>query len=319
MAYQLLGAARARRRYPPPGRIIDMGGHRLHANCHGAGTPLVLLESGIAGSSLSWTRVQPGVAAFTRVCAYDRAGLGWSDRPARPRTIERILDELDALLAAVAGDDRAVLVGHSFGSLLVRACAARHPRRVAGLVLVDPPVEWLTMTLERRRLLRGARVLSRTGLVLAHLGVVRAALALLTGGAPGAPRRFVKVFGPTAARTLERLVAEVRKLPSDVHPVVQALWCQPKCFSAMAGYLGALAESHAALAAAAPPPDVPVIVISGGHQTTDLVEAQRRMGGAGLRHQVIARGSGHWVPFDEPALVTDAVQELVTLAREALS
>jgi hypothetical protein len=66
---------------------------------------------------------------------------------------------------------------------------------------------------------------------------VRACLALLTGGAPAAPRYFVKVFGPTAARTLERLVGEVRKLPSDIHPGVQALWCQPKCFQAMADHL----------------------------------------------------------------------------------
>src|SRR5919204_4046178 len=83
----------------------------------------------------------------------------------------------------------------------------------------------------------GGIQLSRVGGLLARIGVVRACLALLTSGVPGVPRNFVRVFGPTAARTLERLVGEVRKLPPDVHPVVQALWCQPKCFQAMANHL----------------------------------------------------------------------------------
>jgi pimeloyl-ACP methyl ester carboxylesterase len=207
-----------------------------------------------------------------------------------------------------------VLVGHSFGALIVSAHAARHPDSVAGVVLVDPPVEWLTITPERRRLLRGARLLSRFGVILARLGVVRAALALLTGGAPGASRGLVKLFGPTTARTLERLVGEVRKLPPEVHPLVEALWCQPKCFRAMAAYLHVLETEGPELAAVRPPPGVPVIVISGGHQPRHLVDAQRRFGGAALRRQIIAHGSGHWVPFDEPGLVIDAVRELVESA-----
>ena len=188
---------------------------------------MVLLESGIAASSFSWALVQPEVAKFTRVCAYDRAGLAWSDVPSCPRTSTRIVDELDAVLVHVAvrqrgpqrsnrvGDpERCVLVGHSFGSFVVQTYAARHPADVVGIVLIDPPIEWLTMTPHRVRMLRGVTCLSRVGILLAYFGLVRACLALLTGGTPAAPRRFVKIFGPTAARTLERLVGEVRKLPS---------------------------------------------------------------------------------------------------------
>ena len=104
---------------------------------------------------------------------------------------------------------------------------------------MDPPTEWLTVTPRRVHLLRRGIRLSKVGAVLARLGIVRASLALLTGGAPAAPRRFSQLFGPTAARTLERLVGEVRKLPPEVHPMVKAHWSQPKCFTAMADYLGA--------------------------------------------------------------------------------
>jgi pimeloyl-ACP methyl ester carboxylesterase len=166
----------------------------------------VLLESGIAASSLSWARVQPAIAQFTEACAYDRAGLAWSDAPSCPRTFDRIVDELAAVVGHARRDRPLILVGHSFGSLIVRGYAARHPRNVAGLVLVDPPTDWLAIGPEQARRLRGATHLSRIGAALAHVGVVRACLALLTGGQPGAPRQFARLFGPQASRALERLV-----------------------------------------------------------------------------------------------------------------
>jgi pimeloyl-ACP methyl ester carboxylesterase len=292
--------------------LIDVGGHRLHVVCRGSGSPVVLLEAGIAASSLSWALVQPEIAKLTRTCAYDRAGLAWSDVASCPRTFERIIDELATVLARVAAGERYVLVGHSFGSFVIRAYAARHPENVLGLVLVDPPTEWLTMTPQRARILSGGRHLSRFGAVLAHLGVVRACLALLSGGAPGAPRRFVKVFGPTAARTLERLVGEVRKLPADVHPTIQALWCQPKCFYAMADHLGVLEREGVSLSQFIPSREIPVVVISSGNQPPEQIAAHRMLAERSENgHHVIAARSAHWVQFDEPALVVAQVRALV--------
>jgi pimeloyl-ACP methyl ester carboxylesterase len=312
VAYQTYGA---RRRPPPPGDLAQVNGHRLHVHCRGHADPLVVLESAIAASSLSWSVVQPAVAAFARTCAYDRAGLGWSDPPSYPRTFSRMVDDLAGITARAARGAPRILVGHSFGTFLVLAYATRHPRDVAGLVLIDPPLEWLTMTPERRRMLRGAVFMSRVGAVLATLGVVRLSLALLTGGAPGAPRRFVRIFGPTTARTLERLVGEVRKLPADVHPLVREIWCQPKSFVAMAGHFAVLARERATLASLAPPADVPTVVISSGGQSDDLLAAHAALARASRRgRHLVSREVGHWVQFDEPGLVIAAIRDLVESA-----
>jgi pimeloyl-ACP methyl ester carboxylesterase len=316
VVYQRFGAWRDRRRFPPPGTLIDVNSGRRHAVCRGEGGPAVLFEAAIAASSVSWAVVQREVATFTRACAYDRAGLGWSDPPSSARTVDRMCDELGAVVSGLGVHTPFVLVGHSFGSILARVYAARHPTDVAGLVLIDPPTEWLTVTPDRARLLRGGWFMSRVGALLAHVGVVRACLALLTGGAPAASRGFVKVFGPTTARTLERLVGEVRKLPPEAHAVVQALWCQPKCFRAMGDHFRTLEREGAVLSAEAPPPETPVVVISSGRQPAEQLAAHRRLaeGSARGRHVMAAR-SAHWVQFDEPALVVEAVRELVELVR----
>jgi pimeloyl-ACP methyl ester carboxylesterase len=314
--YQRVGSRRQRRRFAPPGIFIDVGGHRLHVVCRGEGSPMVLFESGIAASSLSWSAVQPEVAKFTRTCAYDRAGLAWSDAPSCPRTFDRVVDELSAVLSHAAPGLPYVLVGHSFGSFVVCAYAARNPERVAALVLVDPATEWLTMNPQRARMIWGARHLSKIGALLAHVGVVRVCLALLTGGAPGAPRRFVRIFfGSTTARTLGRLVGEVRKLPVDVHPVVQELWCQPKCFHAMADHLLALERHGDAIAAVTPPPEIPVVVISSGDQPEEQLRAHKAFAERSVngRHVTAAR-SAHWVQFDEPELIVSIVRDLVESA-----
>lgn len=301
-----------RRRFAPPGELIEVGLHRLHARCAGSGAPLVLLESGIAASSLSWSLVQPEIATFTRVCAYDRAGFAWSDAASSPRTFDRIVDELACVLDRVAAGEQYVLVGHSFGSFVVRAYAARHPDRVVGLVLVDPPTEWLAMTPQQLRLIRRGRRLSRVGWVLAQLGIVRAALTLLTGGVPGAPRRLVKVFGPTAAGTLQRLVGEVRKLPSDVHPMVQEVWCDPKCFRAMAAHLRVLETEGPAIEATRPPEGMPLIVISSGNHPPEEIAQHRALASrASEARHVVADRSTHWVQFDQPELIVGAVRDLI--------
>lgn len=125
------------RRYPPPGKLVDIGGYRLHLNCSGEGAPTVIMDSGAGGNSLSWYLVQPEIAKFTRVCTYDRAGLGWSERGPLPRTSRHFVQELHALLVNANIKGPYVLVGHSLGGMNIRLYAVLYPDDVAGMVLVD--------------------------------------------------------------------------------------------------------------------------------------------------------------------------------------
>jgi pimeloyl-ACP methyl ester carboxylesterase len=316
--YQSIGARRSARTCMAPGAMIDVGGRRLHALCAGSGTPAVVLESGIAASSLSWTHVLPEIAKFVRVCAYDRAGLAWSEADTRARSLSHIVEDLHAMLRNAAVSPPYVLAGHSFGCFIVCAFASRHPELTAGLVLVDPPAasEWRQPSEYHARLLWGGIHLSRIGGLLARIGVVRACLSLLTGGAPGVPRRFVKIFGPTAARTLHHLVDEVRKLPPDVYPAVQAHWCQPKCFRAMADHLRVLQEASEFIATLKSLPDVPLVIISSGELPQERIAEHQelaRLSSSG-RH-VVAKASGHWIQLDEPDVVIAAIRDVVDRVR----
>ena len=129
--------SRLARAYPAPGQLVDVGGYRLHLYCIGEGSPTVVLEAGLNDCSLQWTQVQTEIAKFARVCSYDRAGLGWSDRGGLPRTGTAMVLELQKLIERSGIQGPLVLVGHSFGGLLAREYAQAHSGRVVGLVLVD--------------------------------------------------------------------------------------------------------------------------------------------------------------------------------------
>ena len=126
--------------FPAPGKLIDVGGWRLHLNCIGeaqGSQPTVILEAGKGDFSVEWSLVQPQVAKFARVCSYDRAGDGWSDLGPHPRTFHQIVYELHTLLERASIKSPLVLVGHSYGGWLVRLYASTYPADVVGMVLVE--------------------------------------------------------------------------------------------------------------------------------------------------------------------------------------
>ncbi len=117
--------------------LIDVGGHRLHLELFGRGAPTVVFDAGLSDAAERWGTVPALVAAFARVCVYDRAGLGRSEAGPLPRTSGRIVDDLHVALAGAGLAPPYVLVGHSFGGQNMRLYASRHPADVVGLVLVD--------------------------------------------------------------------------------------------------------------------------------------------------------------------------------------
>jgi pimeloyl-ACP methyl ester carboxylesterase len=150
--------AQGTRTDPPPGQLIDVAGHRMHLRCVGPmyGTPTVVLEAGGGGFSSSWSRVQELLPPVARSCAYDRAGLGWSEPGPAPRTMRQEAYELHELLTAAHVGPPLVLVGHSIGGINVRIYAERYGADVAGIVLVDAAHE--STVLYNTRLNRWARI-----------------------------------------------------------------------------------------------------------------------------------------------------------------
>jgi pimeloyl-ACP methyl ester carboxylesterase len=125
----------------PTGKMVDLGGHRLHVDCTGKGSPTVVVENGLGDFSFDWILVQQRVARFTRICTYDRAGYAWSDPGPLPRTFAQINMELRDALRRLGEHGPYVLVGHSYGGPAMRNFATVYASDVVGVVFVDAAFE----------------------------------------------------------------------------------------------------------------------------------------------------------------------------------
>ncbi len=292
------------RRFPPPGEKTD-----LHCVDLGIGYPTVILESGIAASSLSWRPIQQQIARFTRVISYDRAGLGWSNPAPHPRSLHQLVAELHSLIQAKTIPEPVILVGHSFGGLVVRAYAVAHPEAVAALILLDPvlPAGWCDLSPDRQSMLQRGVTLSRRGALLARLGIVRFAITLAERGARLIPLLINRASSGDGSSVPERLIGEVRKLPPELWPLIKAQWCQPKSFHAMASYLALLPEACSE-AQHWPASAIPLTIISAANATPAQLAEWDHLAPA---HHIHAKTAGHWVHLDEPDLVITAIREMI--------
>lgn len=134
--YQWRASIQDRQSYPP-GQFVDLGDHQVHLHCTGSGTPTVILESGSINTYLTWTKVQPEIAEFTRVCSYDRAGLGWSSSISEPQRSSDVAKRLSRLLKEANIEPPYILAGHSRGGIHVRTFNTAYPATVAGLIFID--------------------------------------------------------------------------------------------------------------------------------------------------------------------------------------
>ena len=320
IVYQWAGTRSDLRRYPPPGSLFTVNGTDLHIRVAGSGRPPVIFEAGVAASSVSWRPVQDRIAEFTTTAAYDRAGFAWSGRSKKSSTATEMNDTLRALLTQAGLAPPYILVGHSFGALLVRLYASRWPEEVAGLVLIDPALvqEWGSPDEAKLRMLGRGVSLSRRGGLLAKIGFVRFSLAMLTSGMQFLPKLLSQLTSGKGHSVSSRLVGEVRKLPVELWPAVQSHWCRPESFESMARHLEQLPATAAGVGKLASFCDIPITVISGGHLTgaqSAEHEAIARSSPQG-RH-IFAKESGHWVHLDQPDTVIEAIREMVSRTTES--
>jgi len=273
--YQWAATRRELATTPPPGHLVDVGGHRLHLWCMGSGAPAAILEAGLGGSIADWGFVQPEIARFTRVCSYDRAGMGYSDPGPSPRTARRIAEELGRLIDRSGLQGPVVLVAASSGGFDVRVFASDHTERVAGLVLIDASHEDQQHDIPR---------LARWVPLLSSIGIFR-----LLGISFGPP---LAVMSPP----VQRFVAATRFRAAG--------------YQAAADEIIHIRESAAEVRTSRRKLPVPVVVVSGArgadatwrHLQRDQVALSDRS------CQLVADESGHLVQIDQPQIVVYAVR-----------
>jgi pimeloyl-ACP methyl ester carboxylesterase len=284
--YEVVAAANDAKQ-PPPGRLVDVGGFRLHILCTGKqGAPAVVLDAGLGDSSLVWASVQEQLSPHVRVCSFDRAGI-----PATaPRTPHAAVEELYALLQNAGEPPPYVLVGHSAGVNYVRLYAHAYPKTVKGLVLVEPPLlqeasPGLVTTVSAIRL--GIGALARVGGVrlLAKAGQ----MGILYGGSQPPPSIAEHAAFLYRPQSIAASVQETRALPAIVQHMNQA--ARPHAWN-----------------------DWPVTIIAaqqGAEPKPELTAALAGLAQLSSRGKVVTVRGSHSVQFEHPEKIAEAILEVV--------
>jgi pimeloyl-ACP methyl ester carboxylesterase len=316
--YQCLGARRDRRRYTSEGRWIDIGGTRkLYLVEKGSSGPTVLFEAGIAATNLNWFHIQEAVSRFASTASYDRGGLGWSSPCRTARTPANIAAELHQMLEGAGIKPPYILVGHSFGGLVMRRFALNFPEEVTSMVLVDPMrcEEWPPLNPGKQSEIDRGRKLFRFAIPAARIGVARLAVASLFLRSGLAAQQLAGAAGNGGRHVLDRIKDEVGKMPREVWPIVAAHWSRPGNYTGMRKHVEAVPDTVREMHNAEPIQKIPVLVLTPG-KSTPLSEEQIGRIGSSVQ-QVIASKSAHWIHLDQPELVIDSIWNMVMSAAEA--
>jgi pimeloyl-ACP methyl ester carboxylesterase len=310
--YQRVGARRDRLRYTDSGRWVDIGsGCRLYLLEKGSGGPTVLFESGIAATNLNWCRIQETVSHFTHTASYDRGGLGWSSPASSARTPGNIAIELHAMLEAAGIKPPYVLVGHSFGGLVMRRFALLYPEDVTGVVLVDPMrcEEWPPLDPAKQSTLDRGKRLTGYAIPIARCGLARLAVTSLLCRSGRLSGLLAGAAGDGGKHVLGRIKDEVGKMPQEVWPMVAAHWSRPSYYAGMCSHVVAVPDTVREMQDADPIIGIPVTLLT-PENASPLGERDLSQIGDNVQ-QVIAPASAHWIHLDQPDLVIGSIREMV--------
>ena len=314
--YQATASANDSKKFSPPGKIYNIGDYRLHLYCTGKGSPTVILEAGAGLPALSWYLVQKEVEGFARVCSYDRAGYGWSDPASGPLSPAQVAADLHKLLETADVSGPYILVGHSAGGLYVRAYASRYPSEVEGLVLVDAVREQQNSHYPQGyvKIINNSNAMMPFCQIIAPFGVMRAF-------------KFLNVLVPG------------NLLPADVEGAfLSTIYRTPYC-TAFTNEGKAVSLFHRQPDLPNSLGDLPLIVLSRGITADEeyaqmgamqsvisrdvyakVYEANQEMQKELVSlstqgRQVIATQSSHFIHYDQPDLVIDAIREILSQVR----
>lgn len=287
--YEPVAEAADAKAYPPPGQMVDVGGYRLHIHCTGAGSPTVVIETGWGDSSASWGWVQPEVAKTTRICTYDRAGMGWSEASPQPRVAREYAKELHTLLAKANEPGPYVLVGHSMGGFTVLVYAHDYPADVLGLVLVD------TQDLP-----------------------ASAGAAPASASKPGGGNAFPSLLARTGLiRVLAEPLGSVENLPEGDKQAYTASAVAPRGVQTVADEFMGMNEGGAQARAVTTLGALPLIVLSRGKDLdAKHTAAQARLLQLSTNsQQLFAEQSGHPIMIEQPEAAIAAIVKMVEQVR----
>jgi pimeloyl-ACP methyl ester carboxylesterase len=296
--YEPMAEAADAKAYPPPGQLVDVGGYRLHINCTGNGSPTVVIEAGLGDWSTSWGFIQSEVAKTTRVCTYDRAGMGWSEAGPLPRDAAQFARELHTLLQNANIPGPYVMVGHSLGGLGVRVFVHDYSSEVSGVVLIE--------SMNPKQLPQ-----SPTGV----------------GPQSNLQSRLYSVLGVLARFGVARLLARpvTHMLSPQILPNENAYYSRfvrPQSMQAVTDESKGLSASGAEAAAVKSFGDLPLIVLTGRLHTnppdwqtwqTELLQLSSNS------QQMFAENGNHVIQIEEPDAATAAIIQMVQQVRQAAS
>jgi pimeloyl-ACP methyl ester carboxylesterase len=305
---------------PAPGKMVDIGGWKIHLNCTGEAKPnqpTIILEAGAGDFSVEWSLVQPSIAQFARVCSYDRAGDGWSELGPHPRTMKQLVYELHTLMERAGEKAPFLLIGQSFGGVVVRLYHMTYPNEVAGMMLIDAgrldPWRFIDGKLQHaNEMAKGTPVLAvKTSNPLRESDIPAGARAQMEAGARNLVAR--------ANESRDKLPDEAKRMRTWALGTVKHVAAYVNPFEAEELAL-MLADSKGT---EYPLGDLPLTVISAGRAQYDekwLEDDHTRSQAAMAKlsrngKQIVAKESGHHVHIDQPELVTNAIRELLAAVK----